>query len=124
MPQVNDGIFNIGELQHDAGQIIASLGINKDSSIFEGHFPGQPVVPGACMLQLVKDVLEEALHMPILLKKAGSIKFINMITPANNSTAKLTISYKTTNDNSISVNANLFTGEVACFKLQAIYIKI
>jgi 3-hydroxyacyl-[acyl-carrier-protein] dehydratase len=124
MPQVNDGIFKIEEMQHDAGQIIVSLSINKDSGIFEGHFPGQPVVPGACMLQLVKDVLEEALHTPILLKKAGNIKFINMITPANNPTAKLTISYKTIDDGSISVNASLLTGEVTCFKLQAVYIKL
>jgi 3-hydroxyacyl-[acyl-carrier-protein] dehydratase len=124
MPEISGGIFKIEELQDDAGQIIASLGINKDSNIFEGHFPGQPVVPGACILQLVKDVLEEALHMPILLKKAGNIKFINMITPANNPTAKLTISYKLTDDGSISVNANLLTAEVTCFKLQAVYIKI
>jgi 3-hydroxyacyl-[acyl-carrier-protein] dehydratase len=124
MPDINDGIFKIEELKHDASQITASLSINKNSSIFEGHFPGQPVVPGACMVQLVKDVLEEALHMPILLKKAGNIKFINMITPANNPTAKLTISYKLTDDGNINVNANLFSGEVTCFKLQAVYIKL
>jgi 3-hydroxyacyl-[acyl-carrier-protein] dehydratase len=124
MPEINDRIFKIEELQHDASPITASLSINKNSSIFEGHFPGQPVVPGACMLQLVKDVLEEVLHMPILLKKAGNIKFINMITPANNPTAKLTISYKITDDGSISINANLLTGEVTCFKLQAVYIKL
>jgi 3-hydroxyacyl-[acyl-carrier-protein] dehydratase len=76
------------------------------------------------MLQLVKDVLEEVLHMPILLKKAGNIKFINMITPANNLTAKLTISYKITDDGSISINAILLTDEVTCFKLQAVYIKL
>jgi 3-hydroxyacyl-[acyl-carrier-protein] dehydratase len=124
MPDINDSVFKIEELEHDAGQIRASLSINQNTSIFEGHFPGQPVVPGACMLQLVKDVLEEALHMPIRLKKAGNIKFINMITPASNPTAKLTISYKITNDGSISVNASLLTGEVTCFKLQAVYIKI
>ncbi|MDB5000293.1 MAG: FabA-like domain protein [Mucilaginibacter sp.] len=124
MPEINDSVFKIEELQHNASQITASLNINKNSSIFEGHFPGQPVVPGACMLQLVKDVLEEVLHMPILLKKAGNIKFINMITPANNLTAKLTISYKITDDGSISINAILLTGEVTCFKLQAVYIKL
>jgi 3-hydroxyacyl-[acyl-carrier-protein] dehydratase len=124
MPEINDSVFKIEELEHDSGQINASLNINKSSNIFEGHFPGQPVVPGACMVQLVKDVLEEALHMPILLKKAGNIKFINIITPANNLTAKLTISYKLTDDSNISVNANLFSDEVTCFKLQAVYIKI
>jgi 3-hydroxyacyl-[acyl-carrier-protein] dehydratase len=124
MSEINNGIFKIEELQHNAGQITASLNINQSSSIFQGHFPGQPVVPGACMVQLVKDVLEEVLHMPILLKKAGNIKFINMITPANNPTAKLAISYKLADDGNINVNANLFSGEVTCFKLQAVYIKI
>ncbi|MFA6085022.1 hypothetical protein [Mucilaginibacter sp.] len=124
MPEVNSGIFKIEELQHDAGQIMASLSINQNSNIFEGHFPGQPVVPGACMLQLVKDVLEVALHMPVLLQKAANIKFISMITPANNLTANLTISYKITEEGSINVNAKLLTNEVTYFKLQAVYIKI
>jgi 3-hydroxyacyl-[acyl-carrier-protein] dehydratase len=124
MPEINNGIFKIERLQHDAGQIMASLSINQNSNIFEGHFPGQPVVPGACMLQLVKDVLEVALHTPVLLQKATNIKFISMITPANNLTANLTINYKIADEGSIEVNAKLLTDEVTCFKLQAVYIKI
>ena len=124
MPEITNGIFIIEELLHDAGQITASLRINKGSDIFEGHFPGQPVVPGACILQLVKDVLEEALHAPILLQKAANIKFISMIIPADELTVTLHINYKITDEGGINVNAKLLANEVASFKLQADYIKI
>ena len=124
MPEINNGIFKIERLQHDAGQIMASVSINQNSNIFKGHFPGQPVVPGACILQLIKDVLEEALYTPVLLQKAANIKFISMITPGNNLRANLTISYKIADESRIYVNAKLLTDEVTCFKLQADYIKI
>ncbi|MEP7278535.1 MAG: 3-hydroxyacyl-ACP dehydratase, partial [Bacteroidota bacterium] len=38
--------------------IRAILKINPDHAIFKGHFPGQPVVPGVCMMQIVKELME------------------------------------------------------------------
>ncbi len=74
MPVKNDALFKISKLEHSDGIISAMLDINKDCDIFKGHFPGHPVVPGACMLQIVKDVLEEALKVSVRLKKGGSSK--------------------------------------------------
>ncbi|MEJ0079486.1 MAG: hypothetical protein WDM78_00620 [Puia sp.] len=28
-----------------------------DQAIFSGHFPGQPVLPGVCMMEMVAEVL-------------------------------------------------------------------
>jgi 3-hydroxymyristoyl/3-hydroxydecanoyl-(acyl carrier protein) dehydratase len=56
----NEALFNISKLEHQVGSISAVLDINRDCEIFKGHFPGQPIAPGACMLQIVKDILEKA----------------------------------------------------------------
>jgi len=123
MPVTDNQIFIIESLQHDAGQATANLIINKSSPIFAGHFPGQPVVPGACMVQLVKDVLEDVLNTKVMLQKAGNIKFISMVTPNTNGTASLVITYKIMDNGNISVNAKIQTGDVTAFKLQGIYSK-
>jgi 3-hydroxyacyl-[acyl-carrier-protein] dehydratase len=121
MPDVNNEIFGIDELEHSDGTISVKLSINKNSAIFEGHFPVQPVVPGACMLQLVKDVLETALVASLILKKAGSLKFISMIDPVVNTSAYLEISYKTNDAGDITANAKLSANAVVCFKFQGVF---
>jgi len=113
-------IFKIESLEHTGGEIKAALTINPDSDIFKGHFPGQPVVPGACMLQIVKDVLEQALNMALILKKADNLKFINMIEPGSVSAVQLNIVYKIVGE-LVWLSAKISTGDVIYFKFQGSY---
>ena len=122
MPQTNNDIFSIINLEHLDGQVKAMLGVNKRSEIFKGHFPGQPVVPGACMVQIVKDVLEMALSQTLRLKKAGQLKFMNIIVPGDEQ-LKLSISYKNS-DEDIIISATLNNAEVICFKFMGSFVKI
>jgi len=116
MAAISNEIFIINKLEHHEGFIKAELLVNKHSEILKGHFPGQPVVPGACMLQLIKDILERALDASLLLKKADHLKFINLIVPEGDRVVLLDLSYKT--DENIGVSAKLLIGEVVCFKFQ------
>jgi 3-hydroxyacyl-[acyl-carrier-protein] dehydratase len=122
MPLKNDVLFNIKKLAHDDGSINATLDINKDSNIFNGHFPGHPVVPGACMLQIVKEVMEAALNTSLRLKKADHLKFMAMIDPGVTQTVELEIAHKFVEDD-INVTAKLINGDVVYFKLQGSFVK-
>jgi 3-hydroxyacyl-[acyl-carrier-protein] dehydratase len=124
MSRSNNEIFIIESLKHETGQVTANLTINKYCPVFDGHFPGQPVVPGACMVQVVKDVLENILNIKVILQKATNIKFISMILPGANHIVNLIITYKITDDGNLHVNAKILTGDDTCFKLQGIYSKI
>jgi len=122
MPALNNDIFSIENIAHENGTVKATLGINVQSEVFKGHFPGQPVLPGACMLQVVKDILEIVLNSTFQLKKADHLKFTSMIVPSINDMVQLELSYKTL-DNSMIVTAKLFASDVVCFKFQGSFIK-
>ena len=122
MLEVNNDIFKIESITNNDGAINAFLSINKDSDIFKGHFPGQPIVPGACMLQIVKDVLEIALDAQLRLKKAGQMKFLNMIDPVSQLSVQLSMSYKLTDDGEIQTTAQIIAKEIVCFKFQGMFI--
>ena len=113
-------VFTVIQLKHEPGSVTADLGINRDSEIFNGHFPGQPVVPGACMLQVVKDTLESVFHYTLRLKSASHLKFITMIDPRIIQSAQLVITY-TTDNGQIAAVAQLLCGGAACFKFQGIF---
>jgi len=120
MEQGNN-IFKILDLSHSDGKAEAVIMVKGDSEIFKGHFPGQPVVPGACMLQLVKDVLETVLKSKLRLKKAQQIKFMNVVVPGDDQ-LRLSISFTNIEDNLFSVQANLTNNDAVCFKLQGIFV--
>jgi len=121
MPTQNHDLFSIKNIAHQDGIILAVLNIDPNSEILKGHFPGHPVIPGASMLQTLKEVLEAALKTSIILKKGDSLKFMRMIDPENTETVLLDIVYKVDEDD-IIVTAKLSTDEVMCFKFQGTFI--
>lgn len=109
-------VFHILTVNQGEGSLSAALAVNADSEIFEGHFPGQPVVPGACMLQLVKDLLSETLKVSPKLLRADNIKFLGLVQPGAEGLI-LNINYQIT-DNQIKLTATLSSAETTCMKLQ------
>jgi 3-hydroxyacyl-[acyl-carrier-protein] dehydratase len=124
MAATNNDLFGIGKIAHDDGVISATLNINPDSEILKGHFPGHPVVPGACMLQIVKEVLEDALGNTVRLKKADQLKFMMMIDPTSTLAVQLDISYQYTDGDVIGVTAKLSNPDAVYFKFLGSFVKI
>jgi len=122
--ELTTDIFHIISTDLSDGTIIAKISINAQSEIFKGHFPDQPVVPGVCMLQLVKDVLEDELKKSLQLIKAGQLKFIAMLVPGNEQELILDISYKFLEDSNIKAIAKLTSGDMIYFKFQGSFKEI
>lgn len=121
---LKDALFKITLSDHQECIIKAMLELNKNNEIFIGHFPGEPVLPGACMLQMVKEVLESTLNMPLRLKKADQIKFLGLIDPGINNILQLTITYRSEDDNNVNVTANLTAHKDICFKFRGTFIAL
>ena len=115
-------LYTITSLDHQAPMIYATLLINENNKIFDGHFPGQPVMPGACMLQILKEVFEETLNRQYQLRKADQIKFLTLIDPRITTILQLNISYKPTDNNSIYIVADMIAGEAICFKFKGYFV--
>lgn len=65
----------------DNGSFIAHIKLNQNHDIFNGHFPGNPVTPGVCMMQIVKELTEEFTGKKLFLKSASNVKFMAIINP-------------------------------------------
>lgn len=49
--------------------------------IFSGHFPGHPVVPGACLVQIAEELLAAQLGQKVRFVSVRNLKFRQPITP-------------------------------------------
>ena len=117
---LTDPIFKFLSINSTEGLIIAALEIDADHEIFNGHFPDHPVVPGACMVQVVKDVLERNLDTTLQLKIANNLKFLALIDPNITTDLQLQLNY-TIEDDLVKVNGDLLFEDVVYFKFQGVF---
>ncbi|GAA4371120.1 3-hydroxyacyl-ACP dehydratase [Hymenobacter saemangeumensis] len=68
-------------LQPAPGQLQARIQLNAAHPILGGHFPGLPVVPGVCMLQIIKELVQQAVGKPLALTQAANIKYLSVLDP-------------------------------------------
>ena len=110
--------FTINDKVSSATEIWAELLINANHKIFEGHFPNQPVVPGVCMMQMVKEILEHVLVKKTNLVKAAEMKFLAVINPQENNLVHASIKYAADESGAINIVASLFKDELVHFKFK------
>ncbi|MXN90017.1 3-hydroxyacyl-ACP dehydratase [Flavobacterium sp. Sd200] len=107
----------------DGAKYLAEITINKDHDVFKGHFPGNPVTPGVCMLQIIKEITQQVINSTLVMTSASNIKFMALINPEVNPHLKLELDIVQTDDATIKVkNTTLFEDTVA-LKLSCIYSK-
>ena len=94
------------------------IALNADHEIFAGHFPGMPVVPGVCMMQIVKEIAEKITGTLLLLSRADLMKFLAVVDPTVSRTLEVEFLYKNTEEGLVDVNANFSTGTTICFKFK------
>jgi len=74
-------IYNITSFESTDNEIAATIKFYGEHKVFEGHFPGNPIVPGVVQIQIIKDLLEKVTEGKLFLNKTKSVKFLNIINP-------------------------------------------
>lgn len=116
-----NSLYTVDSFADKGGDVEAALTINVSHPIFAGHFPGQPVLPGVCQMQIIKEVLERAVDKNLFLKEATSCKFLQMINPIENIQLQIAIDYSYV-DSEINCRAILKTNNAICLKMSALFI--
>jgi 3-hydroxyacyl-[acyl-carrier-protein] dehydratase len=118
---LQNDFFKIIEFQQEEHSLQAILELDPGHRIFEGHFPGQPVLPGVCMMQMQKELLQKALGKKTRLVKADHAKFLSMIDPRVNRQVKAHIRFDNHADGTINLNGSFAQDETVFFKYKAVF---
>jgi 3-hydroxyacyl-[acyl-carrier-protein] dehydratase len=106
---LND-FFTLDHWQMEKTSARAVLRLHPEHLIFGGHFPGRPVVPGACLLQLVEELMARVTGKDGRLKKADHIKFVSMIDPHLNPMITMTLTWQENGAGALRVDAEASVG--------------
>ena len=60
------------------------ISLDKDNIIFKVHFDGNPVLPGACMTEISRELIEKKLNKKLSIKNIKNLKFMQIVSPTDN----------------------------------------
>ncbi len=87
-----DNLFLIQSIDETDTGFTAQLHCNPEHPVYQAHFPGNPITPGACLLQTAGEILGKKLGRTLSLKSSKNIKYLNVLVPAADKEARFTFS--------------------------------
>lgn len=118
-------IYSIVKKEEDKNSYRYSVKIDFSHPVFNGHFPGNPILPGVMMCDIIKELSANILELEIKLILAKNIKFLRMIIPSKENIYNINISIvKNEEDNEkYNIKAVISQNENNYFKLNGDYKK-
>lgn len=114
-------LYSVLSLEKSEGKITAQISLNPQHSIYEGHFPNNPVTPGVVEMEIVKEILGLGLEKNVGLKSASSVKFLAVMNPTTAHTLHVNITILETVENEIKINCQIVDDNTSYLKLAASY---
>jgi 3-hydroxyacyl-[acyl-carrier-protein] dehydratase len=97
--------------------VTSSLKLDANHAIFKGHFPGQPVLPGVCMLEMISEIMGGLLKKNFHISAAPLVKFLRMIDPRKNPDINVEINYQE-KGSGVAAGGKIFCGPEIFMKFQ------
>lgn len=107
----------------DSKYIITIL-VNEKHEVFKGHFPGNPIMPGVCMIQIIKELTESITKSSLMIQSLANVKFMALINPEVTPELRLELDVTTTEDDLVKVKNTTYFNDTTALKLSTVYKKI
>jgi 3-hydroxyacyl-[acyl-carrier-protein] dehydratase len=98
--------------------------VNEKHDIFKGHFPGNPIMPGVCMIQIIKELTEAVTKSSLIIQTLANVKFMALINPEVTPELRLELEIVTTEDDLVKVKNTTYFNDTVALKLSNVYKKI
>ena len=73
--------FTIEETKERDNETLFLTKLNAGHDIYNGHFPGDPICPGVCNVQTIRECAEIKLGKKLKIESIAHCKFAALITP-------------------------------------------
>ena len=79
--QLRNNLYTVSCMNIDGLSGLFTVDFNPSCFIYQAHFPGEPITPGVCIVQIGKELLEELLHQSLEIVTVKNVKFLSVISP-------------------------------------------
>jgi 3-hydroxyacyl-[acyl-carrier-protein] dehydratase len=76
-------LFILESRNEEQGRITANYHLDAQNPIFEGHFPNNPIVPGVCQINQIKEDVQGIVGKALQLKEIVLAKYFKPMVPSS-----------------------------------------
>ena len=118
MKLIND-FFEVIASTPAEGELRCKVKFNPEHFIYKAHFPGNPVTPGVCLVQMAAEILGEQYHKQFMLSQLKNIKFKKIVEPGDEPTFVFT--KLVFDETQLSVQVSIEDEETQYVKMSLLY---
>ena len=116
---LKDILFKIQSFEDNQGSAVFGITLNPEADIYKAHFPGHPITPGVCIVQIVVELLNEYLKENHKLSLAKNIKYLQVISPVDTPNIAVELKKIVVDGDTVSVQATI-SNDVTLFTKMSI----
>lgn len=98
--------------------------INEEHEVFKGHFPGNPIMPGVCMMQIIKELTEQISASSLFMQSLSNVKFMALINPFKTPELRLELDVSMSETDLVKVKNVTYFDDTVALKLSSVYRKV
>jgi len=108
---LKDTFFTILSFANAEKSCTYRIALNGSHPIFQAHFPGNPMMPGVCIAQVIKELASEYYGLSFFVCSVKNMKFLLAINPLESPEISVQLTFNQQDDRRISIAAILFNEE-------------
>ncbi len=85
------------------------IALNPQHEVYQGHFPGDPICPGVCSIQTIRECAERVAGCPLTISAVSQCRFSELLTPVKNIDLLLKLALEKSAENGYKVVASIFS---------------
>lgn len=116
---LKDSMFSIRSEE----ALTTHIELHADHPIYQAHFPGNPITPGVCLVQMIGELAEGQVGHPLALSNVVNLKFLAPISPVNTPVIDIIFTSIDEEGNDIKTKGTIMAGDKAMTKFSIIYCK-
>jgi 3-hydroxyacyl-[acyl-carrier-protein] dehydratase len=116
-----DDLFIIESINDTETGFSAKLRCNPSHPVYQAHFPGNPITPGACLLNEAGVVLQKKMGRPLYLKSSKNIKYLSVVVPEEGKEVHYDFSRLVVDDNECKAQVTIADDTTVYTKMSLTY---
>lgn len=97
-----------------------NIKLDPEHFIYKAHFPGEPITPGVCIMQIAQELLENHIGENLTIDCVKNIKFLRIITPTETPNVCYTLQKISREENEIKAQVTVSVNNETFAKLSLV----
>ena len=115
--------YQIVSTKDEGSELVSTVSLNKDHEIYKAHFPGNPITPGVCIVEILKAIICKKFAKELMFNQVSNIKFLKVISPIETPEIEYHIKYSQT-ELGIKVNVVVKKGDLIFTKISGYFNEV